>query len=126
MRSSYVRVLAGVLALGTQTGHGLSLSGCINLWMSLSGAEYIVLHELGHAYEEAVRRNAGGPLLLPISRAPDFVAAVAAIKWESTYLAFPEEAFAESFAHYFHSPETRARWEHSYPTMAESLATRKD
>lgn len=74
------------------------------------GSVNLILHEHFHTYDAAAYKlRKTGEAGYGISRSPEFLALHARTKWLTSYSRdYPEEAFVESLASYFHSPRTRA------------------
>jgi hypothetical protein len=87
------------------------------------GPANLVLHEHAHTYEYALKKLNGTLISSDDKEFLDILGKTRWIKNDAITLGpYPEEAFAEGFARYFHSPKTRERLRSDYPELADWFA----
>ncbi|MBF0208243.1 MAG: hypothetical protein HQK53_15300 [Oligoflexia bacterium] len=76
----------------------------------------VLIHEITHLWEIAIRNNSGTNKYFPISRSNEFLLVHRLTPWKSVYeLDLPQEALALAISNYYHSDESRKYLQTQYP-----------
>lgn len=110
------------IVCGSAHPHGVVIA--VNVMVGKVETADLLLHELGHEYEYTLPTD----LLWPfsVSRSAEFVDIFQSTKWEPKYNAGKNsrETFAEGFAKYFHSSQSREDLRLNQPLLYEFLEKR--